>query len=148
LAFCNFAAAQLKHRLNVELEVAMLSVFKQLLVEQTFQLKVDRRIVRVCELMEMNLAEEYPLGLLASKAHLSLSQFKALFKQQTGKTPRQYLLMLRMEKARALLANTDFPTQRVAEQVGYCNHSAFSRRFKAYFGQTPHRLSQSRTQYQ
>ena len=145
LAFCNFCAAQLEYRLNADLEASMLSLFKQLLAEQTFQSKVDQRIVRVCEFMEMNLAEEHSLVLLASKAHLSLSQFKALFKQQTGKAPRQYLLMLRMEKARALLANTDFPAQQVAEQVGYHNHSAFSRRFNAYFGQTPSSLTKAGT---
>ena len=45
-----------------------------------------------------------------------------------------------MEKARALLTHTDLPVQQVAEQVGYGDVSAFSRRFTRHVGLSPRRF--------
>ncbi|AHE49270.1 arabinose operon regulatory protein [Aeromonas hydrophila 4AK4] len=73
-------------------------------------------------------------------ACLSISQFKALFKKETGQTPGQYLLHLRMEKARALLVNTDYPINVIAGDVGYQDSSAFSSRFSQYYGYPPRKL--------
>ena len=135
--FCQFIEAQLEHKLSTELESSMMLLFKQLLQEEDFLPRIDQRIAKVVALLEADLSITHSLPDLANKAHLSLSQFKTLFKRQTGQSCGQYLLKLRMEKARALLANTDFPAQLVAEQVGYQDQSAFSRRFHSYFGQTP-----------
>ena len=135
--FCSFAEAQLEHRLDRALEDSIMQLFKQLLATQEFLPRTDPRIARVLALLADDLTEGLPLDTLAKHANLSVSQLKTLFKKQTGQTCGQYLLMLRMEKARALLANTDFPAHLVAEKVGYQDQSAFSRRFNAYFGQTP-----------
>lgn len=135
--FCNFAEAQLRHRMNIDMEASMVQIFKQLLATQDFFPKIDPRITRVLELLATDLSITPSLNTLANHANLSTSQLKTLFKKHTGKTCGQYLLTLRMEKARALLANTDFPANLVAEKVGYLDQSAFSRRFNAYFGQTP-----------
>ena len=43
----------------------------------------------------------------------------------------------KMEKAKALLSNTDTPILTVALSVGYDDVTSFTRRFKAYFGQSP-----------
>jgi transcriptional regulator GlxA family with amidase domain len=77
---------------------------------------------------------------LSSIAGLSLSQFKALFKKETGKTPGGFLRDLRMEKAKALLVNTDYPITIVAEMVGYIDASSFSHRFASHFGFPPRNL--------
>jgi len=54
----------------------------------------------------------------------------------------QYVTAKRMDKARALLQHTDYSVQLIAEQVGYTDISAFSRRFSANFGLTPTRFTQ------
>lgn len=136
-AFCQFVEAQLEHKLSTDLESSMLLLFKQLLEEEQFLPRIDQRIAKVLDVLDSDLSITHSLIELANHAHLSVSQFKTLFKKQTGQTSGQYLLKLRMEKARALLANTDFPAQLVAEQVGYQDQSAFSRRFNTYFGQSP-----------
>ncbi|MCH9671272.1 MAG: AraC family transcriptional regulator [Gammaproteobacteria bacterium] len=140
-SFCRFVEVQLQHRINEELEECMLALFNQLLIEQEFVPKIDDRIARVLAYIEDDLSADYSLSELASRAHLSASHFKAEFKRQTGKSCGQYLLMMRMEKARALLANTDLPVQMIAEQVGYSSQSAFSRRFSSYFGEPPSRFT-------
>ena len=115
----------------------MIDVFKQLLSLQDFLPSIDRRISRALEHIETDLSTNHSLNSLASKSSLSVSQFKVLFVKHTGKTLSQYLLMLRMEKARALLVNTDMPINIISEHAGYTDQSAFTRRFQSYHGISP-----------
>ena len=137
ISFCVFAEKQLQHQINAEIEHKMGELFSQLLLAQDFQLQLDERIARVVNYLNLNLGQTPLLSELASLACLSLSQYKTLFKQEMGKSTGRYLLDLRMEKARALLAHSDFPVGIIAEKVGYLDASAFSRRFSNYFGQSP-----------
>ncbi len=139
-SYCDFIAVQLQHQINSDLEQSMVSLFKQLLADQEFSLKINNRISRVLAYIEKNLGEACSLEELASTANLSISHFKVEFKKQTGKSAGEYLVERRMEKARALIGHTDFPIQTVAEQVGYTSLSAFSRRFASYFGESPGRF--------
>lgn len=136
-SFCLFADIQLSSQTNVVLEDSMVAVFKQLLSLQDFLPNIDRRISRALEQIENDLSTNHTQNSLACISSLSVSQFKVLFVKHTGKTLSQYLLMLRMEKARALLANTDMPINIVSEQTGYTDQSAFTRRFQSYHGISP-----------
>jgi len=136
-SFCLFADIQLSSQLDAELEKSMIDVFKHLLSLQDFLPEIDRRIAKALEYIENDISKEHSLDILAGVSSLSVSQFKVLFARHTGKSLRQYLLMLRMEKARALLANTDMPISIVAEKSGYLDQSAFARRFQKYQGISP-----------
>jgi len=137
LAFCQFVEYQLQHIHNPDLNREIGELFVSLLAEEPFQAQYDPRISRVLEHLQQDLAHTPSVPELAAIACLSLSQYKTLFKQQTGLSTSQFLLKLRMDKARALLAHTDYPVSIVAEQVGYTDLSAFSRRFSEHFGQSP-----------
>ena len=136
-SFCLFADIQLSSNIDAELEKSMIEVFKNLLSVQDFLPDIDRRISKALEYIEHDISKEHSLEMLAGVSSLSVSQFKVLFAKYTGKTLSRYLLMLRMEKARALLANTDMPVSIVAEKSGYLDQSAFSRRFQKYHGISP-----------
>jgi len=136
-SFCLFADIQLSSQLDIELENSMISVFKHLLSLQDFLPNIDRRISKALEYIENDISKEHSLDIIAKVSSLSVSQFKVLFARYTGKTLSQYLLMVRMEKARALLANTDMPISIVAEKSGYLDQSAFSRQFLKYQGISP-----------
>ncbi len=137
LAFCQFVEHQLQHQHNPVLHEEIGALFLSLLTQERFQARYDPRISRTLEYLQQDLSHTTKLTELAEIACLSLSQYKALFKQQTGLSTSQYLLKLRMDKARALLAHTDYPIGIIAEHVGYQDLSAFSRRFSEYFGQSP-----------
>ena len=139
-AFFYFAEKQLDYRVNAALEKSMGALVEVLLRELDFQPRVDARIARVMAFFEMDLSVSASLKELSSIAGLSLSQFKALFKKETGKTTGEYLRDLRMEKARALLVNTDYPISIIAEMVGYFDASAFTHRFSSHFGFPPRNL--------
>ena len=69
--------------------------------------------------------------------HISQSYFSSIFKQDTGKSFVQYLTDLRMDRAAALLRETDEKTYTIAQQVGYDEPNYFSYVFKRKFGVSP-----------
>lgn len=128
---------QLLVQQNQQLLAAAQQFFLQLLEAEQPAPAVDRRLRQALLYMQEHLAEELDLVLLASKASLSLSQFKQLFRQQLGQSPGQYLTQLRMQHSRTLLLFSDLSVQQLALNVGYQSASAFSARFLRHFGQSP-----------
>src|SRR5258705_456316 len=60
---------------------------------------MDRRIEVVVSNLESRISKPWEIGELAHMVNLSGSRLRHLFKQETGKTPAQYLKHLRLEKA-------------------------------------------------
>ena len=81
----------------------------------------------------------YDLSLeqIANEFHLSLSNLSRFFKQETGCTFSQYVTLMRFDKAKRLLSETDMPIKDIVTQVGYIDTASFVRKFKAYEGMTP-----------
>ena len=77
------------------------------------------------------------LDVLAGQFNLSANYVSRFFKQETGCSFIQYITMLRMDKARELLLNTDLPIKDIVVQIGYIDVANFVRKFKAYEGVTP-----------
>ena len=74
---------------------------------------------------------------LCAVACMSASKLAALFKSVEHATPHEYARALRMERARALLAQTDLPLSAVSQLVGFQRQGSFSEAFKARYGVTP-----------
>ena len=144
LAFCVYAETQLKMTADAEISGLLYRLFWCLLAEQDFANRVDDRITRAVMKMEADLGVTHSIEELAATAHLSISQFKALFKKNLGMSCSAFLTKQRMARAKTLLTNTDYPVNVVAIEVGYEDPSAFSRRFRAHFGQSPRELARGR----
>jgi two-component system, response regulator YesN len=80
---------------------------------------------------------------LADRFGISTAKLSMAFKELTQITPSDYLLMLRMEKAKELLAQTEATIKEVSVTVGYYDSSGFIRRFKQYASITPLQYRQS-----
>lgn len=139
--YLRFIEQQLQHQINQQLEQLMMQTFLLLLEQQTLIRQLDGRIHTAQFYIIEHLADDLSIDDLANVACLSPTQFKKLFRQQMGQTVMQYLRQQRMERAKALLTNTDYPVQLVAEQVGYTDISAFSRRFSKHFGLKPSEIT-------
>lgn len=94
----------------------------------------------------MDRAEDYIKTYASSdiKAHevadyinISPNYFSSLFKQATGQTFNEYVNGLRIEEAKALLAETPFKVNEIAAQVGYKEYKYFVEVFKKMCGVTP-----------
>lgn len=143
-AFCAYADVQLNLSSDDRIAGLLFHLFWQLFARQTFASRLDKRIMRAVERMEADLAASHKVEDLAATACLSVSQFKSLFRKTLGLSCTAFLTARRMDRARSLLMNTDYPVHLVAIEVGYEDASAFSRRFRAHFGQSPRELARGR----
>lgn len=85
--------------------------------------------------------EEISLEQLAAKMYLSPYYICRIFKSETGDTPIDYLIRLRMEKAKALLEEDPSQSiQEVAAGVGYEDAYHFSKLFKKRYGISPSQM--------
>ncbi|TLS53872.1 AraC family transcriptional regulator [Paenibacillus antri] len=77
------------------------------------------------------------LNLLSRTYNLSPSYLSQLFKDEFGEKFVDYLVGIRIEKAKKLLQNTSEPIQDIANKVGYLHAFSFIRAFKKLVGKTP-----------
>lgn len=70
-------------------------------------------------------------------AGISEKYFQQLFKNQTGKTPNDYFMEIRLQIAIKKLLTTEMPVSEIAYESGFTNCSYFTRIFKKYYHQTP-----------
>ena len=89
------------------------------------------RIARTIEYMKEHLKEPLRAAALAAVANMSLPHYFAQFKRVIGSSPIDYLIKLRMEHARRLLAETSWSVKEVAVSLGYDDPLYFSRVFKS-----------------
>lgn len=88
--------------------------------------------------MEENYTDsQFSLGVLAEKLNLSSGYLSILFKKTFGIPFQDYLLQLRMEKAKLLLLTTHLKNYEIAEQIGFEDVNYFSLKFKKYFRLSP-----------
>ncbi|MDI6617696.1 MAG: helix-turn-helix domain-containing protein [Clostridiales bacterium] len=77
------------------------------------------------------------LNSLAETFDISVPYLSKVFKESMGTNFTDYLISIRMEKAKNLLTHTDFKINDIVEKVGYANCHSFIRIFKKYTGKTP-----------
>lgn len=104
---------------------------------------VDRRLRRAIEYIHANYHQEIVLSEIADAAFLSEYHFAHLFKKITGLTPNNYLIAVRLEQAKKLLAETDESIANVSLAVGYTSQSHFTKVFRNFTGLTPAKYRES-----
>ncbi len=84
-----------------------------------------------------NLAENLSLAEIAREVYISPYHFSRMFKLSTGLSPHQYVIRQRIERAKALLMNTELPVGVVAQEVGFASPSHFTQQFRRLVGVSP-----------
>jgi AraC-like DNA-binding protein len=106
--------------------------------EQDQQIQELAGWIRECEeYMELHASEGITVQQVADFAGVHRSYFTQVFTARTGMPPMKYLQMIRMEKARRLLIDTDATVTEIGLSLGYPNLYTFTRAFKIYFKQSP-----------
>jgi AraC family transcriptional regulator len=96
-----------------------------------------RQLHRVQEFMRENLDRDVNLTELASIIELSEGHFGQMFRHATGVSPHRYLLQLRLQQARQLLAFRGTRILDVAVACGFKNQQHFATSFRSRYGVTP-----------
>ncbi|QPC84311.1 AraC family transcriptional regulator [Phototrophicus methaneseepsis] len=101
----------------------------------------ERRAVALAkEYMAVHYADNITLEDLSSQAGLSPYHLARVFRAETGMAPHQYLINLRVNRARVLL-ESGLPIVDAATMTGFTDQSHLSRYFKRILGITPGQYS-------
>ncbi|MBA2712038.1 MAG: helix-turn-helix transcriptional regulator [Rubrobacteraceae bacterium] len=92
-----------------------------------------------------NLPDKLTLAEISGSAHMSPHHFARSFKAETGLSPHQYVIQRRVERARALLSDSDLTLAEVARAVGFANHSHLSSHVRRVLGVSPGALRREDT---
>jgi AraC family transcriptional regulator len=95
------------------------------------------RLRRVIGLMAAGHWRELDLDTLALESGYSRNYFLQMFHTATGYTPHQYLIRLRLEKAKRLIDSGATSFTDIALACGFSGHSHFTRAFRQIVGVTP-----------
>ena len=94
---------------------------------------IERAITRIQD----DFHRDLDMKLLAQELGVGYSWFRHTFTAHTGLSPHQYLLELRLVRARTLLAETELPIKEIALQTGFEDELYFSRLFRQKLNVTP-----------
>jgi AraC-like DNA-binding protein len=97
----------------------------------------NRRMLRARDTMDLAYAEPLDVPALAHLAHVSEAHFIRQFRATFGETPHRYLQRRRVERAMALLRETERPVTEICLDVGFTSLGTFSRTFRAVVGENP-----------
>lgn len=84
-----------------------------------------------------NVADDPNVAEMAKLVHLSESRFYVLYKQIFGISPKNDLIIARIERAKSLLEENKYNNAEIAAMTGYTNEYHFIRQFKKIEGMTP-----------
>jgi transcriptional regulator GlxA family with amidase domain len=96
-----------------------------------------RRLLRAKDRMDAASEEAWPVSRLAAVSGVSEAHFARSFKEAFGVPPHRYLLTRRIERATALLRDTDLPIIEIAFGTGWNSLGTFGRTFHDVTGESP-----------
>ncbi|MCR5499786.1 MAG: response regulator [Acetatifactor sp.] len=119
-------------------------------VREMGEMADDKKVPSIISEAKLYMAQHFSnpnlmLQDVAKAVNMSKSRFSTVFSQQNGQTFTEYLIFLRLNKAKELLRGTDLKSSQVARETGYNDAHYFSYIFKKNTGLTP---SDYRAQYQ
>ncbi len=99
-----------------------------------------RRLLRAKDRMDASSNEEWPVRRLARVSAVCEAHFARSFKEAFGVPPHRYLLTRRIERAAALLRDSDLGVTEIALQTGWSSVGTFGRTFRDVMGESPGEL--------
>ena len=87
--------------------------------------------------LRTNIEQNIAMEKVAEELNVSYAWFRKAFKAYTGIAPHQYLIQLRIEKAKMLLADYGLPIKEIASRLNFESSFYFSRIFKEKTGESP-----------
>jgi AraC-like DNA-binding protein len=92
---------------------------------------------RIIRYLEEHYCEEIVFEDMAREIGISYSYMRKIVYELTGKSLLDYTNMLRIEKAKQILLESNLSIAQIATEVGYYNVQSFNRFFRKYEGMTP-----------
>lgn len=126
---------------ELEMSLDIYKIFTELLNPQSIKSKgkndYEDNIQDVKKLISDNLNENLTVQQLAESVHMSSSHFSRVFKQQTGFSPYDFVLISRLNRAKDYLQKTDMSISQIAYDIGFNSESNFIFFFTKNTGLSP-----------
>ncbi|RYG05803.1 MAG: AraC family transcriptional regulator, partial [Chitinophagaceae bacterium] len=107
--------------------------------QQLFSMGDEERIVDHARMIiRESFEESISPQEIAAQLQISYSRFRKLFKEYTGLAPVQYIIQLKLERAKENLINTSKTIKEISNELNFESPHYFSRLFKEKTGYTPH----------
>lgn len=97
----------------------------------------DFSFYHILEYIDIHSGEPLEIHKLAEMCHMSYSHFAKLFRENYGRSCKEYITYIRLNKAQDLLLHTDYDLNFIAQETGFFNCSHFIRTYKKWKGITP-----------
>jgi two-component system response regulator YesN len=94
-------------------------------------------VAKVVRYLEYNFDKDINLAVISNMVSMNYSYFSKIFKNQIGMNYSDYIIKIRMEKAKELLSNSMLKVYEVADKVGYKDIKHFRELFSDYYGISP-----------
>lgn len=101
---------------------------------------IHPKLNRVVKEMEQNVENPISVETLAQLVNISTRQLERLFRRHLDQSPVRYYLQIRLDRAHALLHQTDMSILEVALACGFVSNSHFSKNYRKTFGVSPNHL--------
>ena len=131
------------YMLNIQANIQNLLIFmarnlkKDIRVFQKKQTESDFSFFHILEYIDMHSGESLEIQELARMCHLSYSNFARLFRKKYGRSCKEYINYIRLNKAQYLLLNSEYDLNYIATETGFFDCSHFIRTYKKWKGITP-----------
>ena len=128
-----------KQKTEAELQVLLkeiLSRFREL-VDEAQQQKYPYPVANAIRYINANLYGSCTVEGAAKFTGCNPKYLAALFQQELGMSPKEYVRREKMREALTLLTHDRLSVNETADILGYCNASHFIREFKRFYGKTP-----------
>lgn len=125
--------------LSMSLDIYKLfaELLNQTVIKSKSESSNEDNIANVKAYIFSHLGENLTVSKLAEVAHMSPSHFSRVFKQQTGFSPYDYVLICRLNRAKEYLKKTDMPISQIAFETGFNSESNFIYFFTTQAGISP-----------
>ena len=94
-------------------------------------------VQKIIQYLKANYSQHISLDGIAQNMYLSPVYISKIFKEKTGDSPINYLIQIRLAKAKEMLEENRGSIRAIAAQVGYDDVYHFSKLFKKYYGVSP-----------
>lgn len=110
---------------------------KEIITSKENHTDTDFSFYHILEYIDTHSGEPLEIHKLAEMCHMSYSHFAKLFRENYGRSCKEYITYIRLNKAQDLLFHTDYDLNFIAQETGFFDCSHFIRTYKKWKGITP-----------
>ena len=117
--------------------LSLLYEFFSILFQNANSDQQDDIVQSAIKIIRYNYSQQITVSSIANSLHLNSAYFSRLFASKTGISPKQFILSLRLERAKELLQQQAIPVAEVSRSAGFSDQLYFSRLFRQKIGLSP-----------